>query len=101
MPTGVTAPSATDTVYTANTLYATIAAAKSGQGWLDETRTLKTYLVSLGKVVTTTDGAQEYYNLVTAMQRGNIDTNLWSGKKLCNPIRAGRTSAGIPLPPLT
>ena len=101
MPTGVTPPSASDTVYTANTLYATIAAAKAGQGWLDETRTLKTYLVSLGKVVTTADGAQEYYNLVTAMQRGNIDTDVWSGKKINNHVRAGRHSASLPLPPLS
>ena len=97
----MTPTNSSNTAYTTNRLYTTTAAAKSTESWLDETRTLKTYLVSLGKVVTTADGAQEYYNLVTAMQRGNMDTNVWSGKKINNHIRAGRTSASLPLPPLT
>ncbi len=95
IPTGNTAPNSTNTSYTSNRHYATIAAAKAGEGWLDETRTLKSYLQSLGVSVTTDDGAQEHYNAVTGMWRGNMDYNIWSGKKITNWIRAGRN-----LPPI-
>ncbi len=95
IPTGNTAPNSTNTTYTTNRHYATIAAAKAGEGWLDETRTLKSYLQMRGLTITTDDGAQEHYNAVTGMWRGNTDYELWSGRKITNWIRAGRN-----LPPI-
>lgn len=95
-PAGVTASTTTDTTYTSNRLYASLAAAIAAESWTGATRTLKTYLQSLGiSVVSTSDGCAEYYAAVTAMRRGNIDTNLWSGKKIANHIRAGRGMAAL------
>lgn len=95
IPTGNTAPNSTNTTYTTNRHYATIAAAKAAEGWTDETRTLKSYLQSLGYTVTTDDGAQEFYNAVTGMRRGSMDYNVWSGKKIRNHIAAGRGMAAV------
>ncbi len=90
IPTGNTAPNSTNTVYATNRHYATLATAKAAEGWTDETRTLKSYLQSLGYTVTTYDGAQEFYDAVTAMGRDNMNYNVWSGKAINNHIRAGR-----------
>ncbi len=95
IPTGNTAPNSTNTAYTTNRYYATIAAAKAAEGWADETRTLKSYLQLLGYTVTTDDGAQEHYNAVTSMRRGSMDYNVWSGKKIRNHIATGRGMTAI------
>lgn len=89
---GVTNASVTDTTYTTNTTYGSLALAKAGQSWLDETRTLKKWLQSKGVSVSSTDGASEYDAAVTAMWRGSstFDRQYFSGKAINNYIRAGR-----------
>jgi hypothetical protein len=84
---GATCPD-TATVYTGNTLYASQAAATSGQGWPAPNRTLKTYLEDIGVTVSSSDGFDEYFVLATQMTRGNWRRDL-TAKYLVNYIRYG------------
>lgn len=94
-PTGVTGSATTDTAYSSNRLYTALATAKSTEGWTDETRTLKSYLQSIGQTISTADGVQEFYNLVIAQQRGTNSVALWDGRKILNHLRAGRGMSAL------
>jgi hypothetical protein len=82
------APATTDTVTTGNVAWANRAAYATAKGGVDPTRTLKTYLQSLGVTVTSFDGVQEMIDAWATHDRFNWPA-AYSAKAICNYIRAG------------
>lgn len=65
------APLTTDTVTTGTTVYPNRAAYAAAKGGVDPTRTLKTYLQSLGTTVSSIDGVHEFVEIAKTLDRFN------------------------------
>ncbi len=83
------------TVVGTNTTYANVAAAAFGEGYPDTSRSLKTYLQSLGHVVTSADGYTEAIALLKTCRKGSWSTTL-TAKAINNYIREGWGMSALP-----
>ena len=94
LQTGGTTWTTTDTAFSNNRLYANRADAAAALGWRDPNRTLKSYLISQGLPVTSSDGYMEYYKLAVDMRRGRWRPELTS-RAIANYIRDGFGRAAL------
>jgi hypothetical protein len=85
---GAASGTTSDTAYARNRMFTDRAAAAAALGWTGANRTLKTYLVSRGVTVTSTDGFPEYFQRATQQRRGQWRPE-WTSKELVNHVRTG------------
>lgn len=101
-PVYTTTPPTSDATLSGNVEYANRAAAAAALGWSLAGASLKTHLQSLGVTVSTFDGFDEYFSIVTgsgnptvdAMRYGRWDDRLL-GRQMGNHVRAGRGMAEV------
>lgn len=77
-----------DTIYNNNSLYPSRAAAAADLGWTDPDRTLRSYLISRGYTVTSTDGYMEFFIAAKDQRKGKWNPDLTS-RTIVNYFREG------------
>lgn len=83
-------PLTSDTAYNSCTTYTSRSQAATANSWTDTSRTLKTYLQSIGITVNSIDGVHEYVQNISLMHRGNWTANeKFTSKPIINHVRTG------------
>jgi hypothetical protein len=87
-PVGAAVGTVPDTVFQANKVYPTRAAAALALGFPAPDRTLKTYMQSRGVAVASSDGFPEWFSKATGQRRGQWRPE-WTARPLVNYFRDG------------
>ena len=84
-----------NTVFSNNRLYDSRSQAAAAEGWPFPDRTLKTYMTSLGEVVTTSDGFLEFF-MQARQQRKGYWRSRYASRALVNYFRNGFGMTQLP-----
>ena len=93
-PVGAAIGTSNDTVYQRNGLFADRASAAVALGWTGPDRTLKTYMLSNGVAVNSTDGFPEYFAKATTQRRGQWRPE-WTARPIVDYFRNGFGMAAL------